>query len=148
MAQSQDAAADERRNDQEVSFLDLALVLAENLRILIVVPLAAGLAALGISFLIPPTYTATTRILPPQQQQSAAAALLANQLGALGGIAGAAASIKNPADTYVAMIKSRTVADVLLARFKLRELYDKKYDEDARDELASRTKVTAGKDGL
>jgi uncharacterized protein involved in exopolysaccharide biosynthesis len=139
---------EQAQNEYEISLLDLALVLAENLKLLIFTPLAVGLAALGISFLIPPTYTATTRILPPQQQQSAAATLLANQLGALGGVAGAAAGIKNPADTYVAMIKSRTVADGLLGRFKLRELYDEKYDDDARKELASRTKVTAGKDGL
>lgn len=142
------AATETSSADGEISLLDLALILAENLRTLILVPLAAGLIALGISFLITPTYTATTRILPPQQQQSAAANLLASQLGALAGMAGTAASIRNPIDTYVAMIKSRTVADGLLARFKLREVYDEKYDEDARKELANRTKVTAGKDGL
>jgi uncharacterized protein involved in exopolysaccharide biosynthesis len=134
--------AQSSRDEDDISLLDLAIVLVENLKLLIVAPLAAGLAAFGISFLIQPTYTATTRILPPQQQQSATAAVFTNQLGGLLGAAGAAGSIRNPADTYVAMIKSRTVANVLLARFKLRELYDK------RNELASRTKVTAGKDGL
>lgn len=133
--------------DDKISLLDLALVLAEHLRTLVLIPLGAGLAALGISFLITPTYTANTRILPPQQQ-SGAASLLANQVGALAGGAVAALGIKNPADTYVAMIKSRTVADSLLARFKLRELYGTEYDEDARNELSARTKVTAGKDGL
>ncbi|TAK86061.1 MAG: lipopolysaccharide biosynthesis protein [Betaproteobacteria bacterium] len=142
------AAPETSGADGELSFLDLALVLAENLRTLILVPIAAGLVALGISFLITPTYTATTRVLPPQQQQSAAANLLANQFGGIAGFVGAAAGIKNPADTYVAMIKSRTVADKMLARFKLRELYDERYDDDARDELAKRTRVTAGKDGL
>lgn len=134
--------------DDEISLLDLALVLAENLRMLILVPLVAGLGALGISYLIVPTYTATTRILPPQQQQSAAATFLATQLGAFAGVAGAAAGIRSAADTYAAMIKSRTVADRLVARFKLRELYQAKYDEDARKGLTSRTKITVGKDGL
>ncbi len=83
------------QEDDEVSLLDLALVVAENLRLLILGPLVVGLAALGISFLIKPTFTATTLILPPQQQQSAAAAML-QQLGALGGLAGAAAGLKNP----------------------------------------------------
>src|SRR5438093_962497 len=92
------------QNEYEISLLDLALVLAENLKLLIFTPLAIGLAALGISFLIPPTYTAITRILPPQQQQSATAALLTNQLGGILGAAGATGSIRNPADTYVAMI--------------------------------------------
>jgi hypothetical protein len=44
------------------------VVVAENARLLIFGPLLAGLAALGIAFIIPPTFTATSRILPPQQQ--------------------------------------------------------------------------------
>ena len=71
--------------EDEISLLDLLLVVAENARLLIFGPLLAGLAALGIAFIIPPTFTATTRILPPQQQQGAAA-MLASQLGALGGL--------------------------------------------------------------
>jgi uncharacterized protein involved in exopolysaccharide biosynthesis len=59
--------------------LDLLLVVAETARLLIFGPLVAGLAALGIAFVIPPTFTATTRILPPQQQ-GGAAAMLASQL--------------------------------------------------------------------
>lgn len=131
----------------EISLLDLALALAENIRILVFVPFVSGLVAFGTAFLIPPTFTATTRILPPQQQQSGAAAL-ASQFGALSGLAGAAAGIKNPTDTYVAMIKSWTVADRVIERFKLKELYEAKFGEDARRELSARTRVSSGKDGL
>lgn len=130
----------------EVSVLDLVLIMADNLLILIVVPLVAGVIALAISYAIPPTFTATSRILLPQPQGSAAAAL-ASQLGALAGLAGTG-GIKNASDTYVAMMKSRTVADRLVARFKLKEVYEKKYDTDARSALASRTEIFAGKDGL
>ena len=63
------------QSDDGISLLDLALVLAENLRLLIIVPLTAGLIALGMGFLTIPTYTATVRILPPQQQQSTSAVL-------------------------------------------------------------------------
>lgn len=132
----------------EVKLLDVALLIAENIRALIVVPLAAGVTALGVTYLLTPTYTATTRVFPPQQQQSAAAALLGNQLGVLAGGVGSALGIKNPADLYAGMVKSRTVADKLLARFNLRQVYDKKYDEDVRKELAERTNVIAGRDGL
>ena len=45
----------------EISLLDLALILAENLRILILAPLLAGLVALGAGFLMTPTFTATSR---------------------------------------------------------------------------------------
>jgi uncharacterized protein involved in exopolysaccharide biosynthesis len=70
------------------------------------------------------------------------------QLGALGGAAGAMAGIRNPADTYVAMLKSRTIADIMLSRFKLKELYEEHFFEDARSELSKRTRTSAGKDGL
>jgi uncharacterized protein involved in exopolysaccharide biosynthesis len=76
-----------------------------------------------------------------------AAAALA-QLGALAGAAGAVAGIKSPADMYVALIKSRTVADRMIDRFKLMNAYEAKFREDARTNLASKTNISAGKDGL
>jgi len=135
-------------DEDEISLLDIALVFAPNLKLLIFVPLAAGLVALGIAFLMPPTYTATTRILPPQQQQSSAAALAA-QLGSLAGLVGGAAGIKNPADQYVALLKTRTVYDAIIQRFDLKTLYEQRYLEDTRKLLESQTKVSAGvKDGI
>jgi uncharacterized protein involved in exopolysaccharide biosynthesis len=134
--------------DDEISLLDVALVLAENWKTLVFVPLAAGVVALGISFLIPPTYTAVTRILPPVQQQSTSAALAA-QLGALAGLVGPSAGIKNPTDQYVALLESRSVLDAMIQRFKLKDLYEASYLEDARRQLDERTRVSAGiKDGL
>lgn len=131
----------------EISLLDILQVAAENARLLILGPLIVGVIALGGAFLITPTFTATTRIVTPQQQQSSAAAALA-QLGALAGMAGAAAGIKNPADMYVGLIKSRTVADRMLDRFKLADVYEAGYREDARKTLASNSKISVGKDGL
>ena len=64
--------------DDEISLLDLLQAIVDNLRLLVLGPLAVGVTALGISFLIPPTYTAKTQFLPPQQQQSAAASLLSS----------------------------------------------------------------------
>lgn len=133
--------------DDEISLLDILQVLAENARLLIFGPLIIGLAALGGAFLITPTFTATTRIMTPQQQQSAASAALA-QLGALAGMAGAANGIKNPADMYVGLIESRTLADRMIDRFKLMDVYETEYRDDARKALADGTQVSIGKDGL
>jgi tyrosine-protein kinase Etk/Wzc len=122
----------------EISLLDLAQVIAENLRLLVLGPLLVGVVALGISFLIRPTFTASTVFLPPQQQQSAAASLLQN-LGALGGIAGAATGIKNPNDQYVAFVKSRHVQDRLIERLKLQERYEAEFLQDTRKALENNT---------
>ncbi len=135
------------QEDDEISLLDILQVLAENARLLILGPLLIGLAALGGAFLVTPTFTATTRIVTPQQQQSGAAAALA-QLGALAGAAGAVAGIKNPADMYVGLIKSRTIADRMIDRFKLMDVYKAAYREDARNNLAGKSSISAGKDGL
>jgi tyrosine-protein kinase Etk/Wzc len=134
-------------DDDEISLLDLLQTIVDNLRLLVLGPLAVGLTALGISFLIPPTYTAKTQFLPPQQQQSAAASMLAS-LGSLGGLAGAVGGIKNPADQFLAYMKSVTVQDVLIDRFKLQERYEAKTKTDARFALAGSVRTASGKDGL
>lgn len=134
-------------DEDEISLLDLLQTVVENLRLLVLGPLLVGLAALGISFAIPPTFTASTQFLPPQQQQSAAAAML-QSLGALGGLAGAATGIKNPNDQFVSFMQSRTLQDALIERFKLQERYETKYLEDTRRELAKNARISSGKDGL
>ena len=132
--------------DDEISLLDLLQVVADNLRLLVLGPLVAGLLALAYSFTISPTFTATTKFMPPQQQQSGAAAMLAG-LGALGGLAGAA-GIKSPADQYVAFLKSRSVQDALVDRFKLLDRYETKIREDARIAVGGSVQIASGKDGL
>lgn len=133
--------------EDEISLLDLLQTIADNLKLLTVGPLAVGATALAISFAIPPTYTATTKFLPPQQQQGMAAGMLAS-LGSLGGLAGAAAGLKNPADQYVAYLKSNNVQDALIERFKLQDRYEQKFKSDTRQALSNNSRINAGKDGL
>ncbi len=139
-----------RPPESDVSLLDPLLLLAENARLLVFGPIAAGLAALAFAFTITPTYTASTKILPPQQQQSTAA-MLASQLGMMAGVASlsaAVAGLRNPADMYVAFIKTRTIADRMVDRFKLMEVNKTTSRTDARIELENVTRVQSGKDGL
>lgn len=144
--QSQVQSANGEAED-EISLLDLLQVIAENLRLLVLGPIFVGLLALGGSFFITPTFTAGVTFLPPQAQQSAAASML-QSLGALGGLAGAAAGLKNPSDQYVAFLKSRAVQDELIKRFELQERYEAEYLQDARKSLEAASSITAGKDGL
>ncbi len=135
------------QDNDEINLLDLLVVIADNLRLLVLAPLAIGIVALGISFLIPPTFTAKTRFLPPQQQQSGAVAMLQG-LGALGGLAGAATGLKNPNDQFVAFLEGTTVQDALIARFKLMKHFDSEFKTDARKKLENISTITSGKDGL
>lgn len=131
------------QDDQdEISLLDLATVIVENLKLLILGPLAAGLLALGISFLITPTYTAKTTILPPV---SNGASNLLGALGGLGELAGAAAGFKNPSEQYVAYLKSDSLRNGLIADFDLQKRYDQEYLVDTRIVLEGNVKITAEK---
>jgi uncharacterized protein involved in exopolysaccharide biosynthesis len=133
--------------DDEISLLDLLQVVVDNLRLLVLGPLAVGVLALAVSFLVTPTFTAKTVFLPPQQQQSAAASMLAS-LGSLGGLAGAAAGLKSPADQYLAYMKSVSLQDALVDRLGLMERYKTKFKVDARAHLSAVVRASSGKDGL
>ena len=133
--------------DDEISLLDLLQVAVENLRLLVLGPIAAGLVALGISYQISPTYTARVVFMPPQQQQSGAA-LMMQSLGALGGLAGTATGLKSPNDQFVSFLKSDSVADAMIDRFALMSRYQSEFKADARKTLQAFTTVTSGKDGL
>lgn len=131
-----------------ISLAELGAMLARRWRLVGAATLAAGLAGLGVAFLIPNWYMASTVILPPQQQQSSAASALA-QLGALAGLAGGLTNVKSPADQYVALMQSTTVSDRIIDQFKLQAIYDKEYRQDTRMKLRENVRFGVGKkDGL
>ena len=132
--------------DDEISLLDLLQVVADNLRLLVLGPLAVGVVALGISFLVKPTFSATTRFLVPQGQSASAAMM--QSLGALSGLAGAA-GLKSPGDQFVSFIKSDSVQNALVDRFKQAERYEQKFKLETRKVLAKNATVTSNaKDGI
>ena len=138
-------------DDDEINLLDVLIVLAKHKRIVLGVPFIAGIVAAVVSLLLPDIYTGTARILPPQQSASAASALLSQLGGALGGLAsaaGGALGLKNPNDLYIGMLKSRTVADNLIARFHLSEIYEQELKSKTRDLLKANTSITDAKDGI
>jgi tyrosine-protein kinase Etk/Wzc len=74
--------------------------------------------------------------------------MLLGQLGGLAGLAGSSMGIKNPADLYVGMLKSRSVADSIIARFELRKLYEKDTMVETRKEFSRNSSIAAGRNGL
>jgi len=146
--QQPDSSVEDSAEGAGFGALEFITLLVERWRLLVIGPIVAGGIALGISFLIAPTFTARTSFLPPQQQQSAAASALAS-LGALSGLAGSVAGIKTPGDQYVALMQSVNVEDRLVDRFKLMQLYDTKYRFEARAKLRENVRINVGKkDGL
>jgi uncharacterized protein involved in exopolysaccharide biosynthesis len=137
--------------EDEISLLDLLIVLAERKRTVFWTTVIFAVLAIVISLLLPKRYTATVTLLPPQQGSSMGA-MLASQLGSLGGLAslaGGSLGLKNPNDMYVAMFKSQTVEDAMIKHFGLMQEYHSKLLSDARKKFEHDATVDGnGKDGL
>jgi uncharacterized protein involved in exopolysaccharide biosynthesis len=132
---------------REIDFLDLLLVLGRKKKRILGITIAAALLATMVALLLPKTYTATATILPPEERQSSLSSML-GQFGALAGLSGANVGAENSADLFVAMLKSRTIADRLIDQFDLRRAYRVKTYEAARRKLAGASRIDAGDDGL
>jgi uncharacterized protein involved in exopolysaccharide biosynthesis len=100
----------------EIDFLELASVLLKRWRVLIGLPVLAALLTTGISFLLAPTFTATTTFVPEVGAQGRLPTGLAGLAGQFGISLGTEAS-QSPR-FYAQVVKSRELMErVLLSRF-------------------------------
>lgn len=136
--------------EDEINLLDLLIVLAKRKKMILGVTFIAAAIAAGISWLMPNMYVGVVKFLPPQSSQSTGSAMLSqlSGLGGLGGLAGGALGIKNPADLYIAMLKTRTISDNVIQRFDLMRLLKTETMTDTRKRLTKLTNFTSGKDGV
>jgi len=132
-------------DEDEISFLDLALTVAENLKLLIFGPLCAGLIALAISYSLPNIYTAKATILPPGQDGTSAGALLMSSMGSLGSIAGDLAGLKNPSQRYIAYLESNTLQNTIIEKYDLQKRYEQKNLTSTRLQLSKNTSILPDK---
>ena len=136
----------------EISLIDLLIVLAERRKTVFYTTGVFAVVAVVVVLLLPQWYTANVILLPPQQNSSLGSAI-ASQLGSLGSMAALAGAgginLKNPNDMYVAMLRSQTVEDGMVNEFDLQREYRKKWLSDARKTFEGHTTVDgSGKDGL
>lgn len=136
-----------KQAEPELDLLEILLVLLGRKKLIGFFPIGVAVVVGAVSLAVPNKYSASTNILPPQQAQSGAASLLA-QLGGVASMAAGVSGIKNPNDLYVGMLRSRTVTDKLVQKFGLVKAYGLNSNEKTRAELAERTSVLAGKDGI
>lgn len=131
-----------------VDLFDLLFVLSDARKKIALNVLVAMIIGATIAVLTKPSFTASALIMPPQQNQSTLTSLL-GQLGSLASLAGMnGSSVKSPADMYIGVLESRTIADHLIEKFHLEGLYKTKTMEDTRVALKKHSKFIATKDGL
>jgi tyrosine-protein kinase Etk/Wzc len=130
----------------ESSVLRMVVVLARWRRIIALSTLITVLVTVIVVLVIPVSYTGTALMMTPSPTQGSASALL-SQLGSLTSALPEAleGGLRNPQETYVGILSSRTVADELISRFELQKLYKRKTLVDTRKILARHTHVEATK---
>jgi tyrosine-protein kinase Etk/Wzc len=155
-AEARDSASlSEAPNDgYEVGLINVLIQLAYRKWLIAKVTGIAILAGVVISFALSVRYTATTRIMPPQQTQSTASMMMSQLTGvgvsgsSLAAIAGGGLGLTNPNDIYVGLLTSRPVADAIIQKFKLMNVYGARDMTRARKKLAGYTEVTSEKAGF
>lgn len=131
--------------EDQISVLDVLLTIAKNLKLLVFGPLIFGSFVLALGFIYPNIYTAKVTILPPEGGALTSSSLILNSLGGLGGVAGDLVGLKNPGQRYVAYIKSDAFLDVIIKKFDLHKVYDKKSSQAVREILQGRLKASSEK---
>lgn len=133
-----------------VDLFDFLLVLTEARKTIALSMLSCIVLGALVCLFAKPTFTGSALILPPQQGQS-----LANMMGQLSALAslagiggGGGNQFKTPTDMYVGILESRTIADHVITKFHLQQLYRTRNMEDARTALKNNSRFLAGKDGL
>jgi tyrosine-protein kinase Etk/Wzc len=133
----------------ETSLAEILIILSRRKQLVLFPGLILAIAAAVVVQFVPDSFTAEAVILPPQQQQTSFAALAAGAIGGLGG-EGIASQMgaRNAGDLFVGMLKSRTISDAMISRFKLREVYKTRLASGAQRALKNHTSFISGKDSL
>jgi capsule polysaccharide export protein KpsE/RkpR len=103
------------------------------------------LLGLVIALAIPVEYESSVELMPPDNQSGQGLAMVAALTGGAGGlgpIAGDLLGMKSSGDQFVGILHSRTAEDDLVQRFELKKVYRTKLQEDARKELAQKTRIS------
>ena len=138
--------------DDEINLLDYWRVLRKRGRMIVSLCCVAVLA-MGVYsyFLATKIFESKAAIVAPRESGAGAGAGFAAALAATGAgqfLGGLLPSAGSNRDTFVAILKSRTMADELVARFNLKEYYEAKYTEQAVKALQDATDITVSKEGV
>lgn len=146
-----EGAANAAPTDIDISFLDALILVGRQKWVIACTTMAFALGGVAYALLMKPVYQSTATLLPSKGGSGGSGALQAlgslagggGQLAALAGAAGLAGGGGD--DLYVALLRSNTVQDRLIARFKLSERYGVDKQEWVRDRLTAAAAVAMDK---
>ena len=141
----------EEFDEEEINLLDYIRVIFKYRRMIFWICGIAIVTTVIISLSLPKIYSATTTIVPPTeilQKGSGLAGVLGGGESSISLMIGKALDIKNIVNMYVGILESRVVADAIIDRFDLLQIYDVKERSEARNKLQKNTTATVSKENI
>lgn len=129
---------------RSIDFGGMLQILYRRRRFIVRVTLVFLVIATLLSMVIKPRYTAVATFVPPSSTGSSSAAALAGQLSSALGLGASMGGVKSPGDLYVGILKSRSIAALLVQRFHLEQVYREKKESLAEKDLASNSTFEVG----
>jgi uncharacterized protein involved in exopolysaccharide biosynthesis len=139
----------DQHTNAEHNLLDYIYVLVRWRRMLIIGTLAATLATIGASFLLPEVWTARTSLLPPDEEGGSLGLSLLGGSGSSGippGLAGLIGA-STPSERLLTLIDSRRLLGEVVDRHRLVQQYEALHRDQAIDVLALQVERELGGDG-
>ncbi|MBV8811999.1 MAG: lipopolysaccharide biosynthesis protein [Acidobacteriaceae bacterium] len=137
----------------DISLLDVIRALRRDKSTIGLSVIISAAIMAGIALLLPVKYKAEAVIFTPQQSQSSLSAMA--QLTGLGSAAGLSSlgllsglGLRSSSDLYVGILESRTIADSLIKKFNLKQVYHRDTFYTTRKQLRRNTTIKAGRDTL
>jgi tyrosine-protein kinase Etk/Wzc len=147
--QEKDGAYSNDGPDEEITLLDLLIVILKHKKMIAVMTAVVCLTTVLVSLFITPKYRSRTTIYSSMQQGSSLAGDLASQLGGLSAFTQGSINLKDTNNLLVDILRSRTILDSVVDRFGLEEIYQADHREDARMLLADQLHIRSdGKSGV
>jgi uncharacterized protein involved in exopolysaccharide biosynthesis len=136
----------DQEDEGAISLIEIATTIGLHKKTIVKITGAIVLAAIVVSLLLTPMFTAKTLFVVPTPVQGASAAQMLGNLGGLmggGGAAGFLGGGKSPDEMYLEFLKTKLIQDALIKELNLQKRYDKSSLEKTEKELKDRTKLTS-----
>jgi uncharacterized protein involved in exopolysaccharide biosynthesis len=132
-----------------ITVLEVLTQLAIRKRLIACVTAVAMLIGLAYGLMQPTEYTSVTKIMPPKQTQSTTSLLNSSVGGgALADMSSGGLSLKDPNAIYIGLLQSRPIADAIINRYGLAQVYRTPDMTGARKHLENDTTVVSERSGL
>lgn len=123
-----------------IDYKELVRTCWRGRRLIVMTSVITLLLGAIIAYSTKPYYIATASIIAPSSTQGSALAMLSSQAPALSVLGGA----RTIGDTYVGVMKSRTVLSGMVSRFNLKSVYKVNKESIAEKRLAGASDFTVG----